>query len=408
MSEATRAENVAPKPYDLEAHYQELEQKITAAGIPADLGRVRAAFECADRAHSGQKRRDGSPYVSHCIAAAIITAEMGLDEDSIIAALLHDTIEDTSLTHEDIARSFGTSVADIVEGVTKLTRVQYTSVEEQQMENMRKMLLAMAKDIRVILIKMADRLHNMRTMAYQSEEKQRIKSLETMEIYAPIAHRLGLQKEKWELEDLSLKYLDPDGYREIITYLDSKADVLNKFMSDVKKKITDRLTEYSIHATVQSRIKHTYSIYRKMYTQKRGLDEIFDLCAFRVIVDDREDTGALAKDALSEATVKIHVGEGRFVATGESAGPVGALDAALRMAIVASYPQVEAMELIDYKVRLLDESQGTDAITRVTITATDGVDTWGTVGVSENVIEASWNALVDSLEYGLFRARVRA
>ena len=131
MSEATRAENVAPKPYDLEAHYQELEQKITAAGIPADLGRVRAAFECADRAHSGQKRRDGSPYVSHCIAAAIITAEMGLDEDSIIAALLHDTIEDTSLTHEDIARSFGTSVADIVEGVTKLTRVQYTSVEER-------------------------------------------------------------------------------------------------------------------------------------------------------------------------------------------------------------------------------------------------------------------------------------
>ena len=214
MSEATRAENATPVPYDLEAHYQELEQKITSAGIPADLGRVRAAFECADRAHSGQKRRDGSPYVSHCIAAAIITAEMGLDEDSIISALLHDTIEDTSLTHDDIARSFGTSVADIVEGVTKLTRVQYTSVEEQQMENMRKMLLAMAKDIRVILIKMADRLHNMRTMAYQSEEKQRIKSLETMEIYAPIAHRLGMQKIKWELEDLSLLYLDPEGLEQ--------------------------------------------------------------------------------------------------------------------------------------------------------------------------------------------------
>ena len=215
MSEATRAENVAPKPYDLEAHYQELEQKITAAGIPADLGRVRAAFECADRAHSGQKRRDGSPYVSHCIAAAIITAEMGLDEDSIIAALLHDTIEDTSLTHEDIARSFGTSVADIVEGVTKLTRVQYTSVEEQQMENMRKMLLAMAKDIRVILIKICDRLHNMRTMEYQSARKQKEKALETMEIYAPIAHRLGMQRIKWELEDTSLQYLDPIGYREI-------------------------------------------------------------------------------------------------------------------------------------------------------------------------------------------------
>ena len=241
MSEATRAENVAPKPYDLEAHYQELEQKITAAGIPADLGRVRAAFECADRAHSGQKRRDGSPYVSHCIAAAIITAEMGLDEDSIIAALLHDTIEDTSLTHEDIARSFGTSVADIVEGVTKLTRVQYTSVEEQQMENMRKMLLAMAKDIRVILIKMADRLHNMRTMAYQSEEKQRIKSLETMEIYAPIAHRLGMQKIKWELEDLSLLYLDPTGYKAITDALDQRMPTLEKFMGEMRTQIRERL-----------------------------------------------------------------------------------------------------------------------------------------------------------------------
>ena len=289
MSEATRAENVAPKPYDLEAHYQELEQKITAAGIPADLGRVRAAFECADRAHSGQKRRDGSPYVSHCIAAAIITAEMGLDEDSIIAALLHDTIEDTSLTHEDIARSFGTSVADIVEGVTKLTRVQYTSVEEQQMENMRKMLLAMAKDIRVILIKMADRLHNMRTMAYQSEEKQRIKSLETMEIYAPIAHRLGMQKIKWELEDLSLLYLDPAGYKAITDALDERMPTLEKFMGEMRTQIRERLEAEGVHATISSRIKHIYSIYRKMYAQKLDINGIFDLCAFRVIVDTIPD-----------------------------------------------------------------------------------------------------------------------
>ena len=289
MSEATRAENVAPKPYDLEAHYQELEQKITAAGIPADLGRVRAAFECADRAHSGQKRRDGSPYVSHCIAAAIITAEMGLDEDSIIAALLHDTIEDTSLTHEDIARSFGTSVADIVEGVTKLTRVQYTSVEEQQMENMRKMLLAMAKDIRVILIKMADRLHNMRTMAYQSEEKQRIKSLETMEIYAPIAHRLGMQKIKWELEDLSLLYLDPAGYKAITDALDERMPTLEKFMGEMRTQIRERLEADGVHATISSRIKHIYSIYRKMYAQKLDINGIFDLCAFRVIVDTIPD-----------------------------------------------------------------------------------------------------------------------
>ena len=289
MSEATRAENVAPKPYDLEAHYQELEQKITSAGIPADLGRVRAAFECADRAHSGQKRRDGSPYVSHCIAAAIITAEMGLDEDSIISALLHDTIEDTSLTHEDIARSFGTSVADIVEGVTKLTRVQYTSVEEQQMENMRKMLLAMAKDIRVILIKMADRLHNMRTMAYQSEEKQRIKSLETMEIYAPIAHRLGMQKIKWELEDLSLLYLDPAGYKAITDALDERMPTLEKFMGEMRTQIRERLEADGVHATISSRIKHIYSIYRKMYAQKLDINGIFDLCAFRVIVDSIPD-----------------------------------------------------------------------------------------------------------------------
>ena len=289
MSEATRAENATPVPYDLEAHYQELEQKITSAGIPADLGRVRAAFECADRAHSGQKRRDGSPYVSHCIAAAIITAEMGLDEDSIISALLHDTIEDTSLTHDDIARSFGTSVADIVEGVTKLTRVQYTSVEEQQMENMRKMLLAMAKDIRVILIKMADRLHNMRTMAYQSEEKQRIKSLETMEIYAPIAHRLGMQKIKWELEDLSLLYLDPEGYRAITDALEARMPTLEKFMDEMRTQIRERLELDGVHATISSRIKHIYSIYRKMYAQKLDINGIFDLCAFRVIVDTIPD-----------------------------------------------------------------------------------------------------------------------
>ena len=289
MSEATRAENATPVPYDLEAHYQELEQKITSAGIPADLGRVRAAFECADRAHSGQKRRDGSPYVSHCIAAAIITAEMGLDEDSIISALLHDTIEDTSLTHDDIARSFGTSVADIVEGVTKLTRVQYTSVEEQQMENMRKMLLAMAKDIRVILIKMADRLHNMRTMAYQSEEKQRIKSLETMEIYAPIAHRLGMQKIKWELEDLSLLYLDPEGYRAMTDALEERMPTLEKFMDEMRTQIRERLELDGVHATISSRIKHIYSIYRKMYAQKLDINGIFDLCAFRVIVDTIPD-----------------------------------------------------------------------------------------------------------------------
>ena len=273
----------------VENAYKDLADTILEHNPGVDLGRVRAAFEVADRAHSGQKRKEGSPYVTHCIAAAKISAEMGLDEDSIVAALLHDCIEDTSLTHEDIARQFGAEVADIVEGVTKLTRVQFTSHEDEQMENLRKMLMAMAKDIRVILIKIADRLHNMRTMEYMNEQKRLDKSLETMEIYAPIAHRLGMQRIKWELEDLSLKYLDPQGYEEIMKYLEARAPTLDKFMAEVENKIMTRLNEEGINATVQSRVKHIYSIYRKMYTQKRAMDEIFDLCAFRVIVDTVPD-----------------------------------------------------------------------------------------------------------------------
>ena len=273
----------------VELGYRELADTILEHNPGVDLGRVRAAFEVADRAHSGQKRKAGTPYVTHCVAAAQICAEMGLDEDSIVSALLHDCIEDTSLTHEDIARQFGAEVADIVEGVTKLTRVQFTSREDEQMENLRKMLMAMAKDIRVILIKISDRLHTMRTMEYMVPQKQLEKSLETMEIYAPIAHRLGLQRIKWELEDTSLKYLDRQGYNEIMRYLEEKSSVLSAFMAEVEKRITRRMAENGINATVQSRIKHIYSIYRKMYTQKRGLDEIFDLCAFRVIVDNVPD-----------------------------------------------------------------------------------------------------------------------
>ena len=174
---------------ETEPMYLELEQKIRDAGLNLDLEKVRAAYDFAARAHAGPRRKNGDPYVTHCIAAAEITVDMGLDEDSIIAALLHDTIEDTPATHETIARQFGTTVADLVEGVTKLTRVQLVSKEEAQMESLRKMLMAMSKDIRVILIKMADRLHNMRTMQFQSEEKQRSKSLETMEIYARWAIR---------------------------------------------------------------------------------------------------------------------------------------------------------------------------------------------------------------------------
>lgn len=269
--------------------FSELEAKIKKGSNEMDLGRVRAAYETAVIAHSGQFRKDGSPYVTHCVSAAVIAYDMGLDEDSIIAALLHDVIEDTNLTHADIARQFGVPVADIVEGVTKLTRVQYTSKEDEQMENLRKMLIAMSKDIRVILIKIADRLHNMRTMVYQSEEKQRSKSLETMEIYAPLAHRLGMQKVKWELEDLALMYLDPDAYKEITSELDEKMPQLEAFIEKVDKSISEKLKENNVNATIFYRIKHVYSIYRKMFSQNLEMSGIYDLCAFRVIVDSVPD-----------------------------------------------------------------------------------------------------------------------
>ena len=269
--------------------YHALEEKIKRYNHNLDDKRLFAAFQYADNAHSGQLRKDGSPYITHPLAVAEIVAELELDTDSIIAALLHDCIEDTGATHEDIAKLFGTTVADLVEGVTKLTRVQYTSKEEEQMENLRKMLMAMAKDIRVILIKICDRLHNMRTMEYQTPRKQREKALETMEIYAPIAHRLGMQKIKWELEDLSLQYLDPVGYQEIRDELIRRSSAHEEFMTGIQRKIQDRLSDEGIKATVYGRVKHIYSIYRKMFAQNKTLDEIFDLYAFRVIVDDTNE-----------------------------------------------------------------------------------------------------------------------
>ncbi len=282
-------QNLKNNTVDPDALFEELVRKIRENTHNMDLGRIRAAYEMAKMAHAGQKRKDGSPYVTHCIAAADISVDIGLDEDSIIAALLHDVIEDTSLTHDDIAKQFGTAVADIVEGVTKLTRVQYTSKEDEQAENLRKMLLAMSKDIRVILIKIADRLHNMRTMAYQSPDKQKSKSLETMEIYAPIAHRLGMQRAKWELEDLSLQYLDPEGYKEITDNLTRRMPELERFMDSMKAKIQTRLEAEGVQCTIYCRIKHVYSIYRKMFAQKLDINGIFDLCAFRVIVDSIPD-----------------------------------------------------------------------------------------------------------------------
>ncbi len=270
----------------IQERYQALENKIRSTSPHADFDRLAAAFHYADTHHAQQLRKDGSPYVTHPLAVAELVVEMGLDLDSVIAALLHDTIEDTDATHEEISKLFGDTVADLVEGVTKLTRVQYTSKEEEQMENLRKMLMAMAKDIRVILIKICDRVHNMRTMEFMKPHKQREISLETMEIYAPIAHRLGMQKVKWELEDTSLQYLDPIGYKDISDEMAIRSSEHDEFMAPIQQRITERLNQEGIPHTIYGRVKHIYSIYRKMYSQNKTLDEIFDLYAFRVIVDD--------------------------------------------------------------------------------------------------------------------------
>ena len=270
-------------------HYDSLMRTIARRNMNVDMQAIERAIRYAEKKHASQKRKDGSPYIIHPLAVAEIVAEIGLDTDAILGALLHDCIEDTDSTYDDISRQFGSTVAALVEGVTKLTRVEYSTLEEQQMENLRKMFMAMSRDIRVILIKIADRLHNTRTMQYQSPEKQILKSRETMDIYAPLAHRLGMQKIKWELEDTSLKYLDPAGYNEIMQYLDAHQAEADEFMKAIQSKITTRLSAVGIHGSIYGRIKHVYSIYRKMKAQGKGINELYDMYAFRVIVDTIPD-----------------------------------------------------------------------------------------------------------------------
>ena len=266
-------------------HYESLCATLKKCMPGTEMSIIDQAVEYANRKHKDQKRKDGSPYIIHPLAVAEIVAEMGLDVDAILGALLHDCIEDTDASYDDIAKHFGNTAAELVEGVTKLTRANFSSSEEQQMENLRKMFMAMSKDIRVVLIKIADRLHNMRTMQYQTPAKQIIKCRETMDIYAPLAHRLGMQKIKWELEDISLRYLDPTGYNDIMTYLNAHKEQDEAFMHTIQDKITQRLSNMDIHNTAYGRIKHVYSIYRKMQTQGKTLDELYDIYAFRVIVD---------------------------------------------------------------------------------------------------------------------------
>ncbi len=254
-----------------------------------DMALIDRAVEYADGKHQHQKRKDGSPYIIHPLAVAEIVTEMGLDTDAVLGALLHDCIEDTDASHDEIEKLFGTTVAELVEGVTKLTRANFSSSEQAQMENLRKMFMAMSKDIRVVLIKIADRLHNMRTMQYQTPEKQLKKCRETMDIYAPLAHRLGMQKIKWELEDTSLRYLVPGDYETITAHLQSHKEQDETFMHTIQDAVTQRLDAMGIHNATYGRIKHVYSIYRKMQTQNKTMDELYDIYAFRVIVDSIPD-----------------------------------------------------------------------------------------------------------------------
>ena len=274
----------------IDEQFEKLENTVREYNPGADFKRIRESYEFAKQHHGEQRRKSGELYITHPLAVAqIVAEELHLDSESIEAALLHDVIEDTDATYDDVAKLTSPTVADLVEGVSKLTRIQYATKEDEQMENLRKMLIAMSKDIRVILIKISDRLHNMRTMEYQTPARQKQKSLETMEIYAPIAHRLGMQRMKWELEDLSLKYLDPIGYDEIVSKLDAKRPEYDALMSRTQAQIDQRLNEMGIKHIVYGRMKHPYSIYRKMFSQNKSLDEIFDLFAFRVVVDTVSD-----------------------------------------------------------------------------------------------------------------------
>lgn len=248
--------------------------------------RVSEAYRMAETAHAGQFRSSGEPYVSHPIQVALILAELELDEDTVIAGLLHDVIEDTQYTHDSIQAKFGKDVAEIVEGVTKIERIQYESLELQQAENFRKMLLAMSKDVRVIMVKLADRLHNMRTLKYKSDASKAKTAEETLEIYVPIAHRLGIFRVKWELEDLSFLYKEPDKYRELVAKVDLRRREREKNIQDIIRSISSALNANKIEHTIYGRPKNLYSIYKKMTFKNYSFEEIHDLTAIRVIVKE--------------------------------------------------------------------------------------------------------------------------
>ena len=265
--------------------FEELMAALKESNRPYDFDMITQAYEYADKAHERQMRQSGEPYITHPIAVARILVELGMDTETICAGLLHDVVEDTASTLDEIKKMFGADVALMVDGVTKLTKLSYSSKEQRQAENVRKMLLAMAKDVRVIIVKLADRLHNMRTGEYWKEYKRREKALETMEVYAPLADRLGIRSIKEELEDISLLFLVTIAYEEIERMLKLKKEERERFLDAIQEKIRERLNKEDMKFFLQSRVKSIYGIYRKVYMQGRNFDEIYDVYAVRVIVD---------------------------------------------------------------------------------------------------------------------------
>lgn len=272
-----------------EEAYNRLIEMIKSYQPDETCENIRKAYELADEAHKEQKRVNGDPYILHPLAVAEILADMEIDTTTITASLLHDVVEDTEYTLEDIERIFGKEVAFLVDGVTKLNRLDYRTKEDQQVNSMRKMFLAMAKDIRVVVIKLADRLHNMRTLKYMRSEKQKRIAQETLEIYAPLAHRLGIFNIKWELEDLSFRYMEPDKYYDLVDQMKEKRKVREEIVNEAIDVLKKTLTESSISFEINGRPKHFYSIYKKMKKDNRDLSQIYDLYAIRVIVDTVQD-----------------------------------------------------------------------------------------------------------------------
>lgn len=271
---------------DYEAQFHSLLEKVKDSFSKEDIEIIKKAYELACQAHEGQKRRSGEPYIIHPVAVAVILADMGMDADSVCAALLHDVVEDTTTTSEEIRSIFGEEIEHLVDGVTKLGQIPFAaSKEEEQSENVRKMFLAMSRDIRVIIIKLADRVHNMRTLKFMPEEKQRYKARETLEIYAPLAHRLGIRAFKEELEDLAISYLDPVAYEEISSTLEKQVESRQHFLDSIKDKIYERVKQEVPNVHIAGRIKSVHGIYRKTYMQNRTIDEIYDIYAVRLIVD---------------------------------------------------------------------------------------------------------------------------